>query len=407
MKIAHIVRRYTPTEWGGTETVVFHTVSEQLKLGHDARIFCTSALQPAVSDPSPSCSSRGFQPTTFDYLYPYFPMPKADRVALDKKGGNPYSPSLFRAVAAWKPDLIHIHAGGRLACAAVKLAEKLGVPSVMSLHGGAAVVPKEEMELMLRPLKRKFPYGGILDRVLGLRFDPLARVSAVVAISYAEVARLQSLYPRQSIHYLPNGIDLSSPLTSSPSPLTSHLSPLHNVLCVSRIDYQKNQMALVDLLAAFPDIHLTLVGPVTAPWYAEKIKTHVAELKVQDRFTLIPGLPPDSPELVEQYRKADVFILPSLHEPFGIVALEAMRAGLPLIASQVGGLPDFVKDGENGLLFNPSEPTALAQTFRRLTPELADRLVAGGFSTVSDYAWPKVIGRLEEIYVSCQKGVRP
>lgn len=407
MKIAHIVRRYTPVEWGGTETVVSHTVAEQLKLGHDARIFCTSALQPATTTPSASSFAAGLQPSTFNYLYPYFPMPAKDQVALDKKGGNPYAPALFRAVEVWKPDLIHIHAGGRLACAAVKLAEKMSVPSVMSLHGGAAVVPKEEMELMLRPLKRKFPYGGILDRLFGLRFDPLSRVSAVVAISHAEVARLQTLYPQQSIHYLPNGIDLSSPLTSSLSPLPSRLSPLHNVLCVSRIDYQKNQMALVDLLAAFPEIRLTLVGPVTAPWYAEKITARVAELKVQDRFTLIPGLPPDSPELVEQYRKADVFILPSLHEPFGIVALEAMRAGLPLIASQVGGLPDFVKDGENGLLFNPSDPAALAQAFRRLTPELADRLVAGGLSTVSNYAWPKVIGRLEEIYASCLKGVRP
>ena len=176
LRIAHVVRRYSAAEWGGTETVVRHTVAEQRALGHDPRIFCTAALQPPDARPTDDIQF-------FPYFYPYFPMPTADRLKLDKKGGSPYSPALFKAVKDFRPDVIHIHAGGRLACAAVKLARRLDVPSVMSLHGGAADVPASEMAEMLRPLKGKFPYGSVVDRLLGMRFDPIARVDAVVCIS--------------------------------------------------------------------------------------------------------------------------------------------------------------------------------------------------------------------------------
>ena len=149
LKIAHVVRRYSSAEWGGTETVVCHTVEEQRKLGHEPRIFCTAALQPPGAPPDGvSC---------FPYFYPYFPMPAADRLKLDKKGGSPYSPALFRAVRDFRPDVIHIHAGGRLACSAVKLARRLGVPCVMSLHGGAAAVPASELAEMMNCFETESP----------------------------------------------------------------------------------------------------------------------------------------------------------------------------------------------------------------------------------------------------------
>ena len=399
LKIAHIVRRYSRAEWGGTETVVHHTVEQQRALGHDPQVFCTNALQP------PGVSA-GDDFRAFPYFYPYFPMPRADKLKLDKKGGSPYSHSLFKAVAQFRPDVIHIHAGGRLACRAVQLAERLKVPSVISLHGGAVVVPKSEIEEMLKPLKGKFPYGGILDRIFRLSFDPLSRVGAIICISRAEEARLKELYPNANVQYLPNGVALVGRCAPTPPRRVEDNAPYHvaapqNILCVSRIDYQKNQIALVELLAARPELRLTLVGPVTAEWYAEKIKARVAELGVSDRFTLIPGLPPGSVELEAEFAKADAFILPSVHEPFGIVALEAMARGIPLIAADVGGLPDFVHDGVNGLLFSPSKPESLVDTFARLaamSPESVRDMIAAGCSTAESYAWPNVISRLMEVY---------
>ena len=401
LKIAHVVRRYSSAEWGGTETVVCHTVAEQRKLGHEPHIFCTAALQPPGESPEGvSC---------FPYFYPYFPMPTADRLKLDKKGGSPYAPALFRAVRDFRPDVIHIHAGGRLACASVKLANRLGVPCVMSLHGGAAAVPASEMEEMLRPLRRKFPYGAFLDRMFGMRFDPLARVNAIICISHEEERLLKEKHPGRIVRYLPNGVDVDlrrqecrftegEPLRERPS---------INVLCVSRIDYQKNQLALVDLLAARPACRLTLVGPLTAQWYADKIRARVQELGVGDRFSLVPGLPPGSAELEAAFAAADVFVLPSVHEPFGIVALEAMARGIPLIASNVGGLPDFVKDGKNGMLFDPSASGGLAEAFDRLValpPERVVQMLKDARATVESYAWPNVIARLMDLYNEVRVG---
>ena len=169
MKVAHIVRRFSRAEWGGTETVVAALARDQRARGHDPRVFCTDALQDGAGGADEARVAR------FGYFYPYWPLSKAARRALDKKGGNPFAFGLFRAVAAWRPDVIHVHAGGRLAACAVRLGERLGAPTAISLHGGAAVVPQEELEQMLCPLRRTFPYGGVLDRILGLRFDPLAR----------------------------------------------------------------------------------------------------------------------------------------------------------------------------------------------------------------------------------------
>ena len=386
LKIAHVVRRYSPAEWGGTETVVMHTVEGQRALGHDPRVFCTAALQPPDARSTENVA-------LFPYFYPYFPMPAADRLKLDKKGGSPYAPKLFKAVAAFRPDVIHIHAGGRLACASVKLAKRLGVPSVISLHGGAAAVPASELEEMLKPLKGKFPYGAILDRLFGLRFDPLAKVDVIICISHEEERRLKEKYPGRNVQYLPNGVDGGD--------VRAAARPGSNILCVSRIDYQKNQLALVELLAARPGCRLTLVGPITARWYADKIAARAKELGVDDRLTLVPGLPPGSAELEAAFASADVFVLPSVHEPFGIVALEAMARGIPLIASNVGGLPDFVKDGENGLLFDPSDPANLVRAFDRLValpPERVNTMVSAARATADQFTWRSVIDRLMRLY---------
>lgn len=401
MKVAHIVRRFSRAEWGGTETVVAALAREQRARGHDPRVFCTDALQDGAAG-----GADAARVARFGYFYPYWPLSKAARRALDKKGGNPFAFGLFRAVAAWRPDVIHVHAGGRLAACAVRLGERLGAPTAISLHGGAAVVPQEELEQMLRPLRRTLPYGGVLDRILGLRFDPLARASAVLALSRAEVARLKARYPKQRIEHFPNGIDLGGQAGPEGPERREGRASFARLLCVSRIDYQKNQLALLDLLAAEPACTLTLVGPVTADWYAAKIRARAKALGLEGRVTLVPGLPPDSPRLAEAYAAADVFVLPSLHEPFGIVALEAMRAGLPLLAANVGGLPDFVKDGENGLLFDPSRPETLVAAYRRLTPACAARLAANGRATAAAYAWPALAERLTALYRDLVGGAR-
>ena len=393
MKIAHIVRRFTFSEWGGTESVVWHIARQQKARGLTPEILCTAALDKAGTEVVEGITIR-----RFPYFYPYFPMPAQDRLALDKKGGNPFAPELMKALKQGSYDLFHIHAGGRVANCAIRLAKKCAVPTVMSLHGGSCAIPEQEMALMLQPLKHKFSYGGIIDRLFRMRTAPESQADLLLALSREEVGKLQSRYPGKQVKLFPNGI-LHRVLPEADGFRSKYGIPEDKklLLCISRIDYQKNQKLLLEILKKDADTHLLLIGPVTASWYLEELLTEARNAALKERVTVIPGLPPDSVELLQALKSAWCFILPSRHEPFGIAALEALDAELPLIASAVGGLKDFLVDGTNALLFEDNDAESLLQAYAKL-PLLRENLISGGRATASEYNWQTIAARLTDLY---------
>ncbi|MBO7742386.1 MAG: glycosyltransferase family 4 protein [Victivallales bacterium] len=393
MKIAHIVRRFSFDEWGGTESVVWHLARQQQAQGLQPEILCTSALDKTGTE-----NVEGITIRRFPYFYPYFPMPAADRLALDKKGGNPFSPQLMKHLKTGAYDIFHIHAGARLANTAIKLGRKLATPCIMTLHGGSCAIPEQEMRLMLKPFKNKFSYGGIIDRLCNLRAAPESRADLLLALNREEVEKLQKRYPGKRVELFPNGIlhrelpDAGDFRSRYHIPETRKL-----ILCISRIDYQKNQKILLALLKAHEDTHLLLIGAVTAQWYLDELLHEAETLGVRERLTVIPGLPPDSAELLQALKSACCFVLPSRHEPFGIAALEALDARVPLIASRVGGLKDFLVDGANALLFEDNDTASLLQSYHRLAP-LRDKLIAGCAETAAEYNWQNIAAKLSDIY---------
>ena len=393
MKIAHVVRRFTFAEWGGTESVVWNIAKQQKAQGLTPEILCTAALDKIGMEVVDGITIR-----RFSYLYPYFPMPIRDKLALDKKGGNPFSPELMKALQKGNFDIFHIHAGGRLANYTLRLAKKISVPALMSLHGGSCAIPQQEMELMLKPLKHKFSYGGIVDRLCRMRKTPESQADVLLALSREEVEKLKKRYPKKQVELFPNGI-LHRELPDVGDFRKKHQIPEEKklILCISRIDYQKNQKILLELLKKYDDTHLLLIGPVTAQWYLDEILTEAENADTKKRLTIIPGLPPDSIELLKALKTAYCFILPSRHEPFGIAALEALDAGLPLIASAVGGLKDFLVDGENALLFEDNNVDSLLKAYNRLD-SLREQIIAGGRVTAAEYNWQSISAKLTDIY---------
>ena len=393
MKIAHIVRRFTFSEWGGTESVVWNIARQQKAQGLTPEILCTAALDKTGVEVVDGITIR-----RFPYFYPYFPMPQTDRLALDKKGGNPFVPEMMKTLRQGNYDVFHIHAGGRIAQSVSLLGRKLHTPCVMSLHGGSCAIPEQEMALMLKPLKHKFSYGGIIDRLKRTRFAPESRMDLLLALSKEETTALQNRFPQTKVQTFPNGIlhrelpDAGDFRKKYNIPETAKI-----ILCISRIDYQKNQKILLELLNSTADTHLLLIGPVTAAWYFEELQKRAEELRLTERLTVIPGLPPDSVELRQALQTADCFILPSRHEPFGIAALEALDAGVPLIASAVGGLKDFLQDKENALLFEDNNATALCSAYDKLD-SLREKLTANGKETAKEYNWQTLAEKLTAIY---------
>ncbi len=400
MRTAQIIRRLNFQEWGGTESVVWNSVRELNKLGIESESLATLALGGAEDETLDNVHIR-----RFPCFYPYFPLGAERRNALDRKGGNPISFALAEHLNRHSFDLIHCHNLGRLAQYAARAARHHNVPLVLSLHGGYADVPKEELDELLKPIRHTIPYGGILERVLRTRVDAPAAADGLICVGANEYEALRERYPDKRVMHLPNGVDTARFARRSSFDWREELNlapETRLLLNVSRIDYQKNQKLLIRLMAELAsckeDAHLLLIGPVTSAWYAEELRRLMKELGVENRVTLIPGLPPGDERLEAAYQGADLFLLPSNHEPFGIVVLEAWSAGLPVIAARVGGLGRLVEDGRTGLFFEAGSLEGLVDAYRRL-PSCRKALVENALLEVREnYDWRIVAGMLKTFY---------
>lgn len=405
MKILHILRRFSFEEWGGTENVVWNYSLTLAKKGIQSDIVTTQALS-SISEEY----RDDIKIMRLPYIYPNFPMTAKRKAILDKKGGNPIVFGLKKIIKAKSYDCIHLHTAGRFGARVVKLANKYNIPYVMSFHGGYYDVPINELNEMLLPLKHTFPYGGILDRIFKWRTDLLNRAAALICVGENEVANMQQKYPQKKVSYLPNSVDFELFNTQV---INYDIKKEFNIpadrfliLNISRIDYQKNQLLLLELLREQKDCHLLLIGPVTSASYYEKIKSKIKEYKLDNQVTIIPGATPASPLMIDAYQSCDCFILPSLHEPFGIVVLEAWASAVaPVLASRVGGLNYLVKDKLNGLKFDSNNLQSLKEAFEKLNnKKLCQKLIQNGKNEAENiYSHDAIVNKLIGIYKSVQR----
>ena len=404
--ILHIPRRFVADDWGGTETVVLEYTRQQRRAGFDARIVTSKALC------STSNEVIGEVPVQrHRYCYPFFGLSAADCLAMDKKGGNLLSISLFTALlTAPNVRLFHAHTLKRLGGEVRTAARLRGKPFVVSVHGGVFDVPQNELDSLLKPIESKFEWGRPFGALFGSR-RVLEDADLVICVGKEEAEQSKAKLGHDRVAYLPNGVDAQRFATGDGTAFRAqHGIPANAfvVLQISRIDPQKNQALLVEAFAQLaktdPVAHLVLIGHVTSANYHVQITRRIEELGLRDRVHLIAGISHDSPDLVNALHACDVFVLPSLHEPFGIVVLEAWSAGKPVIASHVGGLRGFVKAEENGLFIDPAQALAADELnakleLLRVHPDLRETLGANGrHEARTHYDWSAVNEQLEQLY---------
>ena len=402
MKIAHVLRRLSFDDWGGTEQVVWNIAKAQKSAGHDVRIFTTTALCATPREVVDGIEIQRFRPT-----YPWWPMPKGLVNELDRKGGNPFVPGLGKAVREWNPDVIHCHAMARIAELCLRTAGKVGAKSVISLHGGGANVPGVEARSLKAPTRGRLPWGKMIDYAMGWVRRIPEDFGGIVCVGEDEYEKYKARHPR--VMYLPNGVDtrlfegretrdarreVYSRLASDVSCQGKAL----RLLCVARVDRQKNQMMLVEWLARHPAGLVRLVGPVTQPDYKAEIEARAAELGVANRLEIVGALRPGSRELVSEYASADVFVLPSRHEPFGIAVLEAWAAGLPVAASDVGGLGRLCSAHPGAAATFPPDDSAALDAAVSAALENGQRMAEAGRSAALEYDWCRLASRLVDFY---------
>ena len=403
MNTVQLARRFVRDDWGGTETVILELGKRLIASGHPTEVLCTMATAHATSD-----NISGLNVRRFPYFYPYLGLSADAKRILDKKGGSPFSFQLMSALNRYPNlDLVHLHAGNRIGGIGRHIARKRRIPYVVSLHGGVFDVPREEAESLAAPAKGALDLGKAFGWWVGSR-HVLDDASAILCVGYPESVKTQERLPRKKVIYLPNGADTRRfSQGDGPKFRREHNIPedARVLLTVARIDSQKNQLLpvrmLPELLKTEPRAHVLIIGNVTTPAYYEKILRVVEELGVGAHVTVIPGIAADSQAIVDAYHAADIFLLPSIHEPFGIVILEAWSAGLPVLASRIGGIPHFVEDGVDGLLFDPEDEASFLRAFEGLSgnPERARALAEAGQKKAREhYDWDVIADRLIGIY---------
>ena len=334
---------------------------------------------------------EGIEILRFPPIYPWWPMPRRLVAELDRKGGNPFVPGLGGALCEWRPDIIHCHAMARIAELCLRTSRKIGAKSVISLHGGGANVPTAEAKSLKAPTRGLFPWGKLVDYAMRWTRRIPEDADGIVCVGEDEYLRYKDRHPH--VLFLPNGVDTDLFERREKRNAKSGTS----VLCVARIDRQKNQLMLVEWLARHPEATLRLVGPVTQPDYRAELESRAKELGVMGRLAIVGALKPGSPELLDEYGKADVFVLPSRHEPFGIVVLEAWAAGVPVLASHVGGLGRLcAAHPDAALTFSCDVPATLDAAFDRLleSGELRKQLISAGHRAAQEYDWGTLTERL-------------
>jgi glycosyltransferase involved in cell wall biosynthesis len=316
-----------------------------------------------------------------------------------------------------EPDvrLFHAHALKRLGGEVRTAARWRKKPFIVSLHGGVFDVPAAELGTMLKPIENKTEWGKPLGALFGSR-RVLEDADYVICVGRSEMEKAQRELTHDRVAYLPNGVDSARFARGDGAAFRAkHGLPADAflILNISRIDAQKNQLLLLEAFARFsaaqPKTFLVLIGPETQPAYAAKLREFIRANQLGACVRLLPGLRNDNPELIQAFHACDVFVLPSMHEPFGIVVLEAWSAGRPVIASRVGGLQALLREGETGLFFDPNAATAaadLAARLQRLATEPATRLrlaQAGQTEARARYDWVEIARQLEQLYARAEE----
>ncbi|MDP9184209.1 MAG: glycosyltransferase family 4 protein, partial [Actinomycetota bacterium] len=268
------------------------------------------------------------------------------------------------------------------------------------VHAHQPMVPSTGLWATLEaraPVVGTFHSGATRARLYDLAAPVLRRAAARLAVRIA-VSERAAGFERDRIggefRVIVNGVAIERWADATPA----DLGPGRKLLFVGRLDARKGFPAAI---AAFgrlaedrDDLRLVVVGDGPERGAVDALPT-----MVRARVTMLGAVP--NVELPPIHAACDVFLGPSTGgESFGIVLVEAMAAGLPVVASDTPGYDEVVTDGVDGFLVAPSDPAALATAAARLLdePEVAARLSTAGRSRVQAFAWPAVLERIEEAY---------
>jgi len=339
-------------------------------------------------------------------------IPAGPEVPLPKQELATHIPQFVQGVADFASskgiqyDLVHSHYW-MSGVAAIDLKSLWGVPFVHMFH---------TLGLMKNRVARTESEKEGEYRIGGER-KVLQQADRIIAATPAELAQLQFLYnaDEKKIEIIPPGVDIRHfyPIPEDEAKEFIGVPPCENTLLfVGRIEPLKGLDVLLDALyimrdaGVFEDIPmcLSVIGgdPQGSDEELSAEMQRLQQLRVEhgleDLVTLLGKRSQDS--LPYYYSAAMLVVVPSHYESFGMVALEAMACGTPVVASDVGGLAYLVKHGKTGFTVPAGDPNALAEYLTNLVQdkELQFKLGQQAAEYAKKYAWEKIVQRLDTVY---------
>ncbi|MEW6729170.1 MAG: glycosyltransferase [Pseudomonadota bacterium] len=340
-------------------------------------------------------------------IAPAYPQPHADDESLVRIPGRRvlFDPEdrlmrwselmrLGRNLAAHEFDLLHIHTPFAAHYAGLRLARSLGLPVVETYH-----------TFFEQYLEHYIPFlPGALLRLAARRLTVSQgnAVDTLIAPSLAMRDQLLRYGVRTPVEVIPTGIDLTAwrgPEAPDPRPALGLTADQPMLLYVGRMAFEKNIEFLLGMfthvLVQRPDARLVLAGEGPAEAH---LRRQVGLLGLQEQVRFVGYLPRDG-ALQALYRAADAFVFASTTETQGLVLIEAMALGTPVVALAEMGTRDIVQEGEGGLVA-PHEPAGFAARVLELLnhPHQAAQLAAKAVLAAEAWREERVAGRLVELY---------
>ena len=299
-----------------------------------------------------------------------------------------FADDLRRQWARRRPDVVHAHFW-MSGYAALQAARPLGVPVVMTFHALGVVKRRHQGSRDTSPPERL----GVEQRLV----EQADRIVATCSDEVFELLRLGG--DRRRISVVPCGVDLTTFRPSGPA--EERRPGRHRLVYVGRLVERKGIGNAISALAGLvnnggPDAELVVAGGPDAAQVdtdpeVRRLRALARKAHVEDRVEFRGRV--GRAELPALLRSADAVVCVPWYEPFGIVPLEAMACGVPVVASAVGGIIDSVVDGKTGVHVPPRRPDLVAEALRDLLEDDGRRAAYGaaGVARVrSRYSWSRV-----------------
>jgi len=352
MKILHVTKKY-PNAVGGDAIVVSNLEKQQKKNGHEVFILTTNCddilNKPNVTKFGLKDNSQHLDTITWRRIFSLIGL-------------------YFRSkkiISQIKPDVVHSHSidmGFVLSSAC----RKYNIPIINTFHGGIFSITD-------RDKKRSF-----IERYLIKK----AKFKVITTPNKKDLKLAKGVY--NNLVYIPNGVDLSKFKN-----IKHKINKTPKILFVGRIDRLKGLDYLIDSAKILQDkkieFEIELVGDGKD---MEMYKERVKEMNLNKKIKFLGRKSPE--DTLKHYQTADIFVLPSLDESFGIVLIEAMACKKPVIGTKVGGIPYVINPNKDGLLVPPKNPQALADAIIKIlkNPKLAKQMGEAGYKKVKEnFTW--------------------